>query len=111
MDESSAAYAVLTEHSFCCQVVEREAHIWYTLSMNISTPTQHVRAWLETLPVEKKPTIMSRRSGSTLENCATSGVSACNGGNKPLAIRPGRYWTGGHEPGGIFLMILWRSDL
>src|SRR6266566_8387935 len=61
MDESSAAYAVLTEHAFCCQVVEREAHIWYTLSMNISTPTQYVRAWLETLPVEKKPTINNLR--------------------------------------------------
>jgi hypothetical protein len=31
------------------------------MSMNISTPTQHVQAWLETLPVEKKPTINNLR--------------------------------------------------
>jgi len=44
-------------------------------------------------------------------NCPTSGVSAWNVGNKPLATRPGRNCTSGHETGGVFLLLLWRSDL
>jgi hypothetical protein len=29
--------------------------------MNVSTPTEEVRAWLENLPIEKKPTVETLR--------------------------------------------------
>lgn len=48
---------MLTEHAFSCRVVEREANIWYTLSMNVSASPQYVQVWLEKLPDEKKLTI------------------------------------------------------
>jgi hypothetical protein len=31
--------------------------VWYILGMNISTPTEPVRAWLKNLPTETKPTV------------------------------------------------------
>jgi hypothetical protein len=35
--------------------------LWYSLSMNVSTPTEQVRAWLEHLPSEKKLTVEALR--------------------------------------------------
>jgi hypothetical protein len=31
------------------------------MSMNVNTPTEQVRAWLETLPAEKKPLVEALR--------------------------------------------------
>lgn len=35
--------------------------MWYSLSMNVNTPTESVRAWLENLPAEQKPIIEALR--------------------------------------------------
>jgi hypothetical protein len=35
--------------------------VWYLLSMNVNTPTEAVRAWLEALPAEKKPIVEALR--------------------------------------------------
>jgi hypothetical protein len=37
------------------------ASVWYILSMNVNTPTEPVRAWLENLPAEKRPIIEALR--------------------------------------------------